>query len=238
MPELNDEFVQTVGDFQTVEVMLQTIHENLETSRKREYDTAYFNALIEEIVKISDLHYPPMALEEEIDRLMHSLEHDLEEQKMDLPTYLKMMNKEKDAFIEEDIKPAAKRTLEKTLIMDELARAEQVKLDQGELQREVLNSLQILGADPDFKKIRGARAQNLTENLTIQTASRLINRQVSERLKAIATGQAELAVEPAPEAAAEAAPETETPESSPAQPVAESADTPAAGEPASEQSQE
>lgn len=221
LPAFNDEFAQSLGEFQTTEALLNSIRQNLETQSQRDYDTTYFNGLVDLIVKISEIHYPPQALEEEIDHVLHSFEHSLEDQKMDLPTYLKMLNKEKEAFIEEEVKPVAKRNLEKALVLDEIARSEGIKLDSEELQREVINSLQILGADPEFRKLRGTRAQNFTENLTMQTATRLLNRRVMDRLKAIATGQADFET-PEPEDEIPEAIQGETPE------------TLSAGEPAAE----
>ena len=60
--------------------------------------------------------------------MLTPLEHDLEDRKMDMPTYLKSLEKDEATFIEEDIKPVAKRRLERSMAMDEVARVETIRL--------------------------------------------------------------------------------------------------------------
>ena len=127
MPEVTDEFAQTLGDYTSVEALRTSIQKNLVENEQREYDNRYFSDLVDQIVKISEIKYPPQMLQEEIDRVLHSLQHDLEDRKMDLPTYLKTLGKEQAAFIAEDINPVAKRRLERSLILDEIARAEKIR---------------------------------------------------------------------------------------------------------------
>ena len=231
LPEMNDEFAQTLGEYQTLEALRTSIKQNLEETNRRDYENSYFSGLIDEISAISEIHYPPHLLQEEMDQVVHSLEHDLEGRKMDMPTYLKTINKEKEVFLEEEIKPVAKRRLERSLLLDEIARAEGVKLDTNDLQYEVAGVMQSLQSDPEISKLRGERAQQFAQNLTMETANRMLNRQVMDRLKAIATGQADAPAESSePEPALveentpsepESAPVEETTPSEPAEPASE-----------------
>ena len=188
LPELNDEFAQTLGEYTTLAALRDTIHQNLAETNQRDYENGYFSGLIDQIMSTSEIHYPPHLLQDEMDQVVHTLEHDLEGRKMDMPTYLKTINKEKEAFLEEDIKPVAKRRLERSLLLDEIARAESIKLDPQALQTEVAGVIASLQSDPEISKLRGERAQLFAQNLTMETANRMLNRQVLDRLKAIATG--------------------------------------------------
>jgi trigger factor len=210
MPELTDEFAQSIGDYGSIAGLRESILKNLQENDLREYDNAFFTDLIDQVINSSEIKYPPQMMQEEIERVLHSLQHDLEDRKMDLPTYLKTLGKEQEAFITEDITPVAKRRLERSLIMDEIARAENVQLNPQELQAEVAGAMEMFRDDPDFKKLKGQKAQNFIENLTMETASRMLNRAVMNRLKAIATGQGETVEEPVsePEPAVEPAEET------------------------------
>ncbi len=201
LPEMNDEFVQTLGDYGDVAGLRKSIRQNLTETNERDYDNNYYSDLIDQVIAISDIKYPPQMLTEEIERVIHSLEHDLQDRKMDLPTYLKTLNKEKDAFIEEDIKPVAKRRLERSLVMDMVASSEHIRLNPEELQHEVEETMQALKTDPEVSKLHGAQAQNFAQGLTMETATRILNREVMQRLKAIATGQADQPAEPAAEVA-------------------------------------
>jgi trigger factor len=231
MPEVTDEFAQTLGDFATADALRDAIRKNLEENNSREYNEAYYTQIFDEVIASSKIMYPPQILEEEIESVLHSLEHDLEDRKMDLPTYIKTLGKEKDAFIAEDIKPVAKRRLERSLVINEMARAEEIKLDNIQLQQEVSRILQSFQSDPEFAKLRGERAQNFMQNLMMQTASQMLNRAVMSRFKAIATGQPETVPGPIDEMTSLVEPVAETtPVEAAAEPEAEIAEETASTE--------
>jgi len=192
LPEMNDEFAQTLGEYTSVADLRASIRKTLEENEKREYDNKYMTAIVDQIHSMSTIAYPPEVLEEEVDRVVHSLEDDLAEQKMDLATYLKTINKEKDAFIESEAKPVARQRLERSLVLDEIAHSEKIELDMEALQAETSATMAALQNDPEFKKMaRGRKADDLARGVTMEAANRVLNRQVMARLKAIATGEFE-----------------------------------------------
>jgi trigger factor len=190
LPELNDEFAQTMGEYSSFDAMRSSIHNTMETSKREEYDQNYFTQIVDKIRETSTVVYPPQALEEESEQVQRSIERDLARQKMDLETYLKMRKLEKDAFIDQEVKPIAITRLIRSLIMDEISRKENLKVDQKQLESgfgATLNELQVSGELPKMRKRFGD--DRLANVVAMETASRLMNRQVLERLKAIATGQ-------------------------------------------------
>jgi trigger factor len=190
-PELNDEFAQTLGEYSDVAALRESVRQNLKENDEREYENNYFTELMDQIIAVSTIKYPPQVLQEEEDRVLHSLEHDLEDRKMDLPTYLKTLNKDQVTFMKEDIEPVAKRRLERSLAMDELARVENVQLDVEQLQKMVEANMQMYAQNPEVAKLNKAQAQNFTQNLTMDTAARMLNQAVMKRIKAIANNEPE-----------------------------------------------
>ena len=131
-PKLDDEFAKTLGleDLKTVK---ESIKLQLETEKRNEYDNKYYDELLDKLVKKSVVKYPPLALEDEINDVLSNFESNLAKQNLDLDTYLKINTREKEDFIEKDIKPAAQKRLEHALVMDEVSRTEKIELDQAEL---------------------------------------------------------------------------------------------------------
>ncbi len=205
-PEMNDEFAQTVGEFTDVAALRTGIRSGLESNAREEYDQSYFNGLIDEIRKGADIKYPPQLLQDEIDSVLENIQRDLAQQKMDIDTYLKVRQIEREKFIDDEIKPTAVRRIEQRLIMDELAHAENIKLSNDELQAGFSETLAELQQNSnDFEKMRKQVGnERLANAVALEAASRMMNRRVLRRLKAIATGQPE---EEVPQATAEAAPE-------------------------------
>ncbi len=209
LPEVNDEFAQSMGEYENVEALRKSIRQTLEENERRDYDNKYLTEIIDQIRGMSTINYPDVVLKDEIDRVLKSLEDDLAQRKMDLPTYLKTLNLEKDAFIEAEVKPVARQRLERSLILDEIAHAENIQLDMEALQKETQATMSALSNDPEFRKMsRGRKGQDLARGVTLESANRVLNRQVLDHLKAIARGEleqqpAEVKAEGQPEALVE-----------------------------------
>jgi trigger factor len=170
--------------------MKETIRTRLETNSREEFDQKYFTDIIDRVHEQSTLKYPPQALKEEIEEVLRSIEQDLSNQKLDLDTYLKIRKTDKDIFIETDVKPTAIKRLERSLILDEVSKSENIKVDQQQLEsgfNTTLSELQTSGELPKLRRRIGD--EKLANVIAMQTASRLINSQVLARLKEIATGK-------------------------------------------------
>ena len=190
LPELNDEFAKSVGgSFNTVEDLQKAVRTQLETNERDEYNDVYSTELLEEVIAISTINYPPQILEDEVALLLEHFEEDLSKQKMDLETYLKTREMDKAKFIDNDIKPAATSRLKQKLVLDKISEAEKIQVNMQELQSTVTNTMmQLQQNDPEVRKMRGKQAQQLVSAIMLDTASRLMNRDTLLRLKAIAIG--------------------------------------------------
>ena len=134
LPELDDSFAQTVGEFENLDKLRDSIKEQLEARAKDEYENTWYEELIDEVVAQAKIKYPNQMIEHEMEHVIESITEDLSKQKMELDTYLKTIKKEKAAWLEEEIKPVAKKRLERTLVMEELTKAEDIQLKNEDLQ--------------------------------------------------------------------------------------------------------
>ncbi|MEA4908607.1 MAG: trigger factor [Chloroflexi bacterium] len=214
-PELDDEFAQSLGEFDSFANLKATIREQLEENHKNEYDQEYLSGLIDEIVAMSTVKYPPHYLEEEVEHVVHSLEDDLSKQQLDLDTYFKLRQTTREEFIENEAKPVARNRLGRSLVMNEISRQEKIELQPDELEAEVSQAMDGFQDLPEFKKIKTTQEiRNLANMVTFETANRLMNQRIMDRLKDIATGKATQATgeeETAPAPVEDVATETEPP---------------------------
>jgi trigger factor len=209
LPELNDEFAQNVGQFETLEDLKKAIREQLENAKKEKADETFFNQLFEQFQSQATIKYPPQVLEHEIEHLLEDFAHDLSRQGMELDTYLKMVNKDRETFIREELEPVARRRLERSLIMEKFADIEQIKLDEANYQQAVQDSLRDLQSIPMDKKPTKAEQNQLTQEVLIYNINRRLNQMILDRMKAIATGQAIEQQASSEETSSEAQAETE-----------------------------
>lgn len=192
LPELDDEFAKTTGQYETMDELKEALKNDLETRAKDEYDDEYYVELIDKIKTGATIKYPPQVVEHEAEHVVNDLQQRLSQQGLDLDTYFRMRQTTKEEFIEEEAKPVAIKRLERSLIMDQLAREEKIKVDEDSLQNEfgqTMTDLQYQGLD--ISKVQGGKRgqQEIAEAIAMESANRLMTRRVLERIKAIATGE-------------------------------------------------
>lgn len=188
-PELNDEFAKMlgVGSFKNLQ---QSIRDQLETSKRNEYENEYFNKLLDKLIIKATIKYPPEMLKNEVDDVLNNFEKNIAQQNLDLDTYLKINKREKDEFILMEIEPAAKKRLEQALILEEISKLENIEIDKKELQSEYSKSFIQMQSAPDYKKFqKKLTTKKMSDALVMQAASRLMHQNTLNRLKRIANGE-------------------------------------------------
>jgi trigger factor len=192
LPELNDDFAQSLGEFESMEALRTTIRQQLEQNYTQQYDQNYFDELVQDLVSQATVKYPPHMLEEEIEQFLHGVEHNLERDRLDLETYLKMREMDRETFIEEEVKPAASRRLERSLVLEEFARQETIELNSEEIRSVYQMALQQMQQSPELHKMQSKNKQSAREmanNIAMNTVNSIFNQRLVSRLKAIATGK-------------------------------------------------
>jgi trigger factor len=192
LPELNDEFAKMFGDYESIEQLKEGAKVQLEARQKSEYDQVYFEGLLDDIASGATVKFPPQVLEQETEHIIESVTHDLSHQHMDLDTYLKTLNKEKEVWLEEDVKPAAAKNLTKSLVMQELSKVEGVKFENEDLQAEATSMLAEMQQNSEPKELeKQLKNKDFINAVTMEAASRVINRKTFDRMRDIATGKLE-----------------------------------------------
>jgi len=178
MPELNDEFAKQVNaDFTSLEMlkskMKEGMQKNLEDAAKKEFE----QNIVDEIVKISEVEYPPIVEHEEIDALISQQMRRWQTDEKGMEEYLKSIKKTAEQ-LREDLKPLATRNIKQSLVLTEVARAEGIKIEQADLKNEIEGMV---------KDIEGERKQKLFELLShpqnqTNIASQIATRKTVARL--------------------------------------------------------
>lgn len=202
LPELDDEFAKTLGNFDTLDDVRKAIREQMEANNNAEYERDYFNRVIDEIINQATIAFPPQMVEEEEKHVIDHLKQDLGRQGMDFDAYLKLLGKERDEYVEEVIRPAAIKRVQRSLVLDELAKAEKIELSQEDVDQAISGTMAQLDQIPRKGK-KSRLPENFVNAMAYDAISRVYNQRILERVKAIATGQAEAKVETESEASVE-----------------------------------
>jgi trigger factor len=191
LPDIDEAFAKQVGAGETVEALQEAVKKDVETRSQSEYDDKYFVELIEKVKAGATIKYHEHTLEHEGEHVLSDLTNRLAQQGMDLDTYFKVRETTREKFIEEEVKPVARKRLERGLILDEIVRVEKIQLDNTALDAEYNNAVNNLAMQGvDFSKLRGGRKgqKQLSEAIAMDAANRVMTRKALDMLKSIATG--------------------------------------------------
>lgn len=222
LPELNDDFIKTIGgQYENIDQLKEALKSDLDARSRSDYEDEFFANLIEAIKEGATIKYPPQVVEHESEHVLDDLRQRISSQNMDLETYFKLRNTTQEKFMEEEVRPVAAKRLERGLILDEIARKHNIQIDEESLNQEfnqTINQLAYQGA-VDFEKLNKsgkAQQQRFSSAIASESANRLMTRRTLEKLKSIALGEWKL------EDDAPKAPEAEeTPEEAAAGPTVE-----------------
>jgi len=193
LPELNDDFAKQVGPFENITALREAIKANLATQSKSEYDDVYYASILEKIKASATLKYPPQVLDHELNHVMEDLKSRLAQQNLDMVAYLKSREMDEEKFISEEARPIAVKRLERSLIMDELARIEKIEVDRDLLQTSFEQTMGEYSGDARFQKTMRGKSQppkQMMNAVAMESANRAYIQQTLNRLKEIASGHA------------------------------------------------
>jgi len=186
-PDLNEEILQQIGGYETEEDLREDIKKAIKNHKNTEYDDQYFTELVDELREHSTIKYCPQQLEDAEEDMLHQVEHQLSHQGMDLELLLKLRKQEKEAYIEEEIKPHAKNRLERSLIMNELTRKHEVKIDQKVLEAEIQNIIGQMVQSGELERAqKDLGAKKFSESITMEAYNRAMGQAQFELLKSLA----------------------------------------------------
>lgn len=191
LPDLNDDLAKKIGAAETLDGLREVVKKDVISRSQTEYDDQYFVELIDKLKQGADIKFHAQTLEHESEHVLQDLAQRLSGQGMDLETYFKVRNTTREKFIAEEVQPVARKRLERSLILDEVVRREEIQLDNESLDSEYnssLNNLAMQGVD--FSRIRGGRQgkKRVSEAIAMDAANRMITRKALDLLKSIATG--------------------------------------------------
>lgn len=175
LPEVNDEFAGEVSEFDTLAEYKDDLKKKLETEKKNRSRTITENRAVDKIIENCKVDLPALMVETKIDGTIDDYSRQMQSQGMSIDDYMKYtgMTMEK---LREQVKPQAEKDLKTGLILEAIAKAENIEAGDAEIEEELqkmADSYQ-MKLDDIKKYMTDADTENIRENLKIQKAVKLI----------------------------------------------------------------
>ncbi len=132
LPELDDEFAKDLGEFETLEALKARVREDLEHEGKHAVERAVRSALMKQLAARVPFDLPESLMEREIDRRLEEFAGRLMDQNIDP----RQAGIDWSAFRESQREPA-REAVGSALALDEIARREQLTVDEAEIEQEI-----------------------------------------------------------------------------------------------------
>lgn len=202
LPELDDEFAHSVGDYASLEDLRNRLRDGLKAETEAEARSRLAMRALDQLVGQSKIEYPNLALEREIDRLIQRQENRLRQQGFTLDNYLRLTHKS-PSQLRDELRSEAEESLRRSLALGEVGKAEKVEVKPEELSDEVNRVASSYGEQANMVR------QALMQPEALQgLLGDIFSRKSIERLVGIATGQVQCAAEAPTAEAGPAAEET------------------------------
>ncbi len=151
LPELTDEFVSDVTEFETADELLEMINENLRAYKLDAARTAFQEQAVQQLVSDVDLELPQALVDAEAEARVRNLLARLESDDIGFEDYLRIIGKDQVGLVE-DVKVQATSALATRVVMDSIVAIESIEVNDDDFS-EALESI-AAGSEMDVDELR------------------------------------------------------------------------------------
>lgn len=132
VPELSDEFVKSLGNFQSLEQLKNNIKEGILEEKKQKDRERIRTELAGKVAENSEMDIPEALINFELDKMIGELKASVEDMGLDFDAYLQEIKKTSEDLKKEWRKNAEKR-VKIALVLREIAKKEKIETSEGEV---------------------------------------------------------------------------------------------------------
>lgn len=147
MPELNDEFLKGISAFATVDELKADIKNKLEEAAAQKAENDMRAAAIKLASDNTSVDIPEVMIKNRISHMIQELDISLQNRGMKLEQYLQYANMD-IAKLREKYRETAEINVKTDLMLEQIAKAEELKVEAADMQAEVALMAQTYGATP------------------------------------------------------------------------------------------
>lgn len=150
LPELDDDFVQDVSEFNTVAEYREDTRKDMERVMQEQVDAKFRTAIMTKACDNMTVEVPETMMQAKIDELIHSYAANfgLTDPKMTTEQISQMMGLDEEA-INATIRPAAEYQVKQELLLNAIVEAENIEVTDEELEDYIKGAAETVGATPD-----------------------------------------------------------------------------------------
>ncbi|WP_122816969.1 trigger factor [Nocardioides pantholopis] len=147
LPEYDDEFAQLASEFDTIEELTADVRERLGRGKRLEQAAAARDAVLEALLEKVEVPLPETMVTDELNARRQNIEQQLAFAGITMEKYLEDEGQTVEEF-EADLDRRVRDAVAAQFILDEIAKKEELGIDQNELTQHMVRRAQQSGQDP------------------------------------------------------------------------------------------
>ena len=136
LPELDDDFVMDISEFETVDEFKADLQEDIEKEVENKQKEEIKNKVIDQVVGLVDIEVPEDVIEHNIDQEINSLSYNLQSQGLPLDQYLAMVGTNLEQ-VREDFREIAEDKAKLSLILEKIAEKEDIEVTEEDMRKQL-----------------------------------------------------------------------------------------------------
>ncbi|WP_196607302.1 trigger factor, partial [Pectinatus frisingensis] len=153
LPELNDEFVKKSTSYDNVEDLKKNLREIMLKSAQTRAEGEYRTQVMKQVADNAAVDIPEVMVDNRVNSMLNELSANLQSHGMNMEQYLKYSNTD-IAKLRETYREAAKEAVKSDLVLEKIAKLENIKVETREVDTEIAMMAARYGSTPkEVKKI-------------------------------------------------------------------------------------
>ena len=148
VPGLDDDFAQLASEFDTLGELRADTRAKLEVSKATQQVIQARDRALDSLMNKVDIPLPESVVAEEAEQNREGLVQQLQRAGATLEGYLEMANQTQEQF-DADLQERARRAVKVSLVLDQLAREEELSVEPAELSAYITRQAEQMGVDPE-----------------------------------------------------------------------------------------
>lgn len=159
LPAMDDEFAKKASTFETLDELKADVRKNLQTAADNKAVNEKREAVLDAISEAAEVEIPNVMIETRINNMINQMAMNIEQQGMKLEQYLQFTGTDMSK-LRENCKETAQKNVRIDLVLEAVATAEGIKVEDADLQAEIAGMAAQYGATPaQIKKIIAENGQ-------------------------------------------------------------------------------
>lgn len=136
LPELDDEFASEVSEFDTMDEYKADIKATLQVKKEKAAKNTKEGLVIDKIIENSEMEIPDPMVETTKEQMMNEFAQQISYQGLSIDQYFQFTGMSKEKFLE-TATPEAERRIKSRLVLEAIAKAEDIQVSEEELNEEL-----------------------------------------------------------------------------------------------------